>query len=97
MVQGYVPEHVWLVLAELSYFFRQLCAKELYLTVIKDLEKRAPVLVYELEKIFSPSFFLPMEHLIVHLPHEARMGGHVGLLVLSNRKMSKDSSQEMYK
>jgi hypothetical protein len=39
MVRGYVPEHVWLVLAELSYFFHQLCAKELSLTVIKDLEK----------------------------------------------------------
>jgi hypothetical protein len=29
MVRGYVPEHVWLALSELSYFFRQLCAKEL--------------------------------------------------------------------
>jgi hypothetical protein len=29
MVRGYVPEHVWLVLVELSYFFHQLCAKEL--------------------------------------------------------------------
>jgi hypothetical protein len=29
MVQGYVPEHVWLALSELSYFFPQLCAKEL--------------------------------------------------------------------
>ena len=28
MVQGYVPEHVWRVLAELSHFFRTLCAKE---------------------------------------------------------------------
>ena len=28
MVRGYVPEHVWLALSELSYFFRQLCAKE---------------------------------------------------------------------
>jgi hypothetical protein len=27
MVRGYVPEHVWLALSELSYFFRQLCAK----------------------------------------------------------------------
>jgi hypothetical protein len=37
MVQGYVPEHVLLALAELSYFFRQLCAKELSHTVIEDL------------------------------------------------------------
>jgi hypothetical protein len=41
------------VLAELSYFFRQLCAKELSRTVIEDLEKAA-------EKIFSPGFFLAM-------------------------------------
>jgi hypothetical protein len=27
MVRGYVHEHVWLALLELSYFFRQLCAK----------------------------------------------------------------------
>jgi hypothetical protein len=77
MVRGYVPEHVWLVLAELSYFFRQLCAKELSRTAIDDLEKMAPVLLCKLEKIFPPGFFLPMQHLIVHLPYEARMGGPV--------------------
>jgi hypothetical protein len=77
MVRGYVPEHVWLVLAKLSYFFRQLCAKELSKTVITELEKMAPELVCELEKIFPPGFFLPMQHLIVHLPNEARLGGPV--------------------
>ena len=97
MVRDYVPEHVWLVLAKLSYFFRQLCAKELSSTVITKLETMAPELVCELEKIFPPGF-LPMQHLIVHLPSEARLGGaHAGLLVLSNREMSKDSSQKMYK
>jgi hypothetical protein len=34
MIRGYVPEHVWQVLAELSYFFRQLCAKELSKAVV---------------------------------------------------------------
>ena len=75
MTRGYVPEHVWRVLAELSYFFRQLCAKELSRDVIDDLEKVAPVLLCKLEKIFPPSFFLAMQHLILHLPYEARMGG----------------------
>jgi hypothetical protein len=77
MVRGFVPEHMWTVLAELSYFFRQLCAKELSRTVIADLEKMAPVLLCKLEKIFPPSFFNPMQHLILHLPYEARMGGPV--------------------
>ena len=74
MVRGYVPEHVWQVLAELSYFFCQLCAKELSLDVIAKLETNAPVLLCKLEKIFPPGFFNPMQHLILHLPYEVRMG-----------------------
>jgi hypothetical protein len=69
-----VPEHVWLALVELSYFFHQLCAKELSRTVIKDLENMAHVLLSKLEKIFPPGFFNPMQHLILHLLYEARMG-----------------------
>jgi hypothetical protein len=77
MVRGYVPEHVWQVLAELSYFFRQLCAKVLSRAVIDKLEQIAPVLLCKLENIFPPDFFNPMEHMILHLPHEARLGGPV--------------------
>lgn len=72
---GYVPEHVWKVLAELSYFFRLLCAKEVSRNVAIELEKQARVLVCKLEKIFPPGFFLSMQHLIVHLPTEVRLGG----------------------
>jgi hypothetical protein len=75
MVRGYVLEHVWLALTELSYFFRQLCAKDLSRTMIADLERLTPVLLCKLEKIFPPDFFNPMQHLILHLPYEARMGG----------------------
>jgi hypothetical protein len=89
MVRGYVPEHVWLALSELSYFFRQFCAKELSRTVVADLERLAHVLLCKLEKIFSPGFFNPMQHLIIHLPYEARMGARAGTLVLSNREISR--------
>jgi hypothetical protein len=85
MVRGYVPKHVLLALSELSYFFRQLCAKELSRTMVADLERLAPVLLCKLEKIFPLDFFNPMQHLILHLPYEARMGGRPGTLVLSNR------------
>jgi hypothetical protein len=74
MVRGYVPEHVWLVLAELSYFFCQLCTKELSRTVIVDLERLTHMLLCKIEKIFPPGLFNPMQHLILHLPYEARMG-----------------------
>ena len=75
MVRGYLPDRIWLVLAELSHFFRQLCAKEPSKTVIADMEKLAPTLLCKLEQIFPPGFFNPMQHMILHLPYEARMGG----------------------
>ena len=77
MVRGYLPDHVWLVLAELSNFFRTLCAKELSRTLILKMEDLAPLLLCKLEKIFPPSFFNPMQHMILHLPCEVRMGGPV--------------------
>ena len=77
MVRGYIPEEDWRVLAELSYFFRVLCAKELSPTVIEEMEKLAPELICKLEMMFPPSFFVPMAHMILHLPTEARMGGPV--------------------
>jgi hypothetical protein len=75
MTQGYLPEPVWRVLAELRFFFRQLCVKELSRDVCVDPEKAAPLLLYKLEMIFPPGFFLSMQHLILHLPREAWLGG----------------------
>jgi hypothetical protein len=86
IIRGYVPEHVWLALSKLSYFFRQLCAKELFWTVVAYLERLAPMLLCKLEKIFPLGFFNPMQHLILHLPYEERMGGpcsDVGAIQLS--------------
>ena len=77
MVRGYVPEHVWRVLAELSHFFRTLCAKEVSKDVIEKLHKKAPELIVKLEKIFPPGFFTPMTHLILHLANEVLLGGPV--------------------
>ena len=77
MTWGYLPELVWRVLAELSYFFRQLCAKELSRAAIAELERLAPLLLCKMEMVFPPSFFLSMQHLILHLPREARLGGPV--------------------
>jgi hypothetical protein len=42
------------VLAELSYFYRQLCAKEIKKDIMKKLEKEIPFLICKLEEnIFS--------------------------------------------
>ena len=45
--------------------------------MIAEMEALAPVLLSKLEKIFPPGFFNPMQHLILHLPSEVRMGGPV--------------------
>jgi hypothetical protein len=45
--------------------------------VCLELEKAAPLLLCKLEMIFPPGFFLSMQHLILHLPREARLGGPV--------------------
>jgi hypothetical protein len=83
------------VLAELRFFFRQLCATELSRTVIDDLEKVAPVLLRKLEKIFPPGFFNLMQHLILHLPYGHEWGARAGPLVLSNLEMSKGSLKKI--
>ena len=75
--RGFLPHDIWLCLAELSFLYRQLCAKELRKDVINSLEQQVVVLVCKLEKIFPPGFFNPMQHLIIHLPREARLGGPV--------------------
>jgi hypothetical protein len=74
---GYFDDDVWIVLAELSYFYRQLCAKEIMVEMMQKLEKEIPVLLCKMEKNFPPGFFNPMQHLLIHLPYEAKVGGTV--------------------
>jgi hypothetical protein len=77
MFHGFVHDDVWKVLAELSYFYRQLCAKEIKKEMMEKLQKEIPILLCKLEKVFPPGFFNPMQHLLVHLPYEAKIAGPV--------------------
>jgi hypothetical protein len=43
--------------------------------MIKKLEKEIPMLLYKLEKIFPARWFNPMQHLLVHLPYDTKVGG----------------------
>jgi hypothetical protein len=72
---GYLDDDVWTVLAELSHFYRQLCAKEIKKEMMEKLEDEILVLICKLEKIFPPGWFNPMQHLLLHLPYEAKLGG----------------------
>jgi hypothetical protein len=41
------------------------------------LEKEIPVLLCKIKKNFPPGFFNPMQHLLIHLPYEAKVGSPV--------------------
>jgi hypothetical protein len=75
MFHGYLDDDVWKAFTELSYFYRQLCAKEIKKEMMKKLEKEIPMLICKLEKIFPSRWFNPMQHLLVQLLYEAKLGG----------------------
>jgi hypothetical protein len=72
MLSGYVHQDVLKMLVELSYFYRQLCAKEIKKEMMEKLEKEILVLLYKLEKIFSLKWFNPMQYLLIHLHTKLR-------------------------
>ena len=72
-----LPKQLWGALSELSRFFTILSASELRLQDVQTIEQNVVTTVCKLEKIFPPGFFDSMEHLLVHLPYEAKVGGPV--------------------
>jgi hypothetical protein len=77
MFRGYFSPDLWKMLAELSYFYRQICAKEISKKLMQSFEKEIVVLVCKMEKVFPHGFMNCRQHLLVHLPWEALVGGHV--------------------
>jgi hypothetical protein len=72
-----LPQRIWKPLAELSKFFRDLYCTELREEDLKIMQSNIVLILYDLERIFPPSFFDSMEHLLVHLPYEALICGPV--------------------
>jgi hypothetical protein len=56
MFRGYFDDAVWMVLVELSYFYRQLCAKEIAVEMMQKLKKRYQCFFARWTKIFLPGF-----------------------------------------
>ncbi|KAL7612956.1 hypothetical protein Lser_V15G05225 [Lactuca serriola] len=72
-----LPTKVWETITEISLFFRSLTATVITVEDMKRLEAEIPVILCKLEEIFIPVFFDSMEHLPIHLPYEAKIGGRV--------------------
>lgn len=56
-------------------FFKGLCVTKLCSASIKNAEASIIETVYKLKNIFLLTFIDVMEHLVVHLPFEAKVGG----------------------
>ena len=72
-----LPAQLWNAITELSLLFRCLCSAMLDVSKVRELVAKVPVIMCNLEKVFPPSFFDSMEHVVVHLPLEALIGGPV--------------------
>ncbi|KAL0403965.1 UNVERIFIED_CONTAM: hypothetical protein Sradi_2037300 [Sesamum radiatum] len=72
-----LPKFVWNALTEVSLLFQAISSATLDINKVKKLEESVAIIVFNLKKIFPPAFFDSMEHLLVHLPYEARVGGSV--------------------
>lgn len=64
-------------LTEVNVFFKQLCAIELSIFNMENFETSIVEKVCKLEHIFFIAFFNVIEHLIMHIPYEAKVGGPV--------------------
>jgi len=74
-LRNLLPVNVLKPLIELSNFFRGICSKDLKIGHIEKLQDRVAITLCHLERIFPPSFFDIMEHLLIHLAEEAMLGG----------------------
>nr|XP_027071665.1 uncharacterized protein LOC113696453 [Coffea arabica] len=74
VLDGYAS-NISRIIIELRDIFRQLYSKVLTVADCETLEDRTPLALCELEKMFPPLLFNIMEHLLVHLPEEAKLGG----------------------
>lgn len=62
---------------ELSNIMKAICGKVLNVEELEKVQDRAALTLCNLKKIFPPSFFTIMVHLVIHLPREALIGGSV--------------------
>jgi hypothetical protein len=77
MLRGYLDTDLWEMFTELSYFYRQLCAKQVLKTMMQKFEKKILILVCKIRKVFPPGWFIAMQYLLVHLRLEAKVRGLV--------------------
>ncbi|KAK1667840.1 hypothetical protein QYE76_055999 [Lolium multiflorum] len=88
-LKGIASKEMYVAIAELGRFFRELCAKTLKVDVLNRLKVEIVVILCKLEKLFPPAFFDVMVHLAIHLPDEALLRGpvHYGWMYPVERRL----------
>jgi hypothetical protein len=54
MFCGYFKADLWKIFVELSYFYKQICAKQVSKAIMERLEKEITELVCNMEIVFPP-------------------------------------------
>ena len=72
-----LPKGICDALTEISHFFRDIFSSKLNVDHIERLEMNIVETLCKLEMIFPSSFFNSIEHLLIHLLFEAKVGGPV--------------------
>ena len=75
------------VICALSEFFKELHGKELSLQKLDEIGANVVITLSKMEKMFPPSFFTIMVHLVVHLTEEEKLGGLFSIDGCTNRKV----------
>ncbi|XP_060974580.1 uncharacterized protein LOC133039684 [Cannabis sativa] len=74
-LRGMSSPHVRLHITTLSNYFRMMYSKVARQQDFMQLEQEISITLCNLEKLFPPSFFDIMVHLVIHLAYEARIAG----------------------
>ncbi|XP_058006753.1 uncharacterized protein LOC131182124 [Hevea brasiliensis] len=77
VAHGFLRKDLYIVLSELSSFFKDLCSKTMERATLHKLQNDIALILCKLETIYPPSFFVIMTHLSIHLPCEIELGGPV--------------------
>lgn len=76
-LRNLTDKKVSFIIIELCTFFRILCGKALKIQELELLEEKISITLSNMEKIFLPSFFTVMVHLVIHLATEPKIAGPV--------------------
>ena len=72
-IRGIVEDDLQHILTRLCFFFNAICSKVIEMEILDELKNKGYLILCQFEKLFLPSFFDIMVHLIVHLVREIKL------------------------